>query len=141
MSKPALNAQSKAFCEEYVANGYKATEAYMIAYPNSSRESARRSSSKVLLKPEIKQYVKEIQRERFEALNISADRIACELSAMAFSDFDENNSATTKLKALDLLQKQLGLQNQKVELKGKQDIIINIGGDEDEGRTDEPTED
>lgn len=138
MARQALNSQSKAFCEEYVANGYKAVEAYMIAYPNSSRESAYRSSSKVLLKPEIKQYIKEIQRERFEALNISADRIACELSAMAFCDFDQNNTATSKLKALDLLQKQLGLQSQKVEMNGKQDIVINIGG-LDDGENQEQT--
>lgn len=139
MSRQALNSQSKAFCEEYVANGYKATEAYMIAYPNSSRESARRSSSKVLLKPEIKQYIKEIQRERFEALNISADRIAEKLAEIAFADKkDTDYTATSQLKALDLLQKQLGLQSQKMELNGKQDIVINIGG-LDDGENQEQT--
>lgn len=139
MSRQALNSQSKAFCEEYVANGYKAVEAYMIAYPNSSRESAYRSSSKVLLKPEIKQYIKDIQRERFEALNISAERIAEKLAEIAFADKkDTDYTATSQLKALDLLQKQLGLQSQKMELNGKQDVIINIGG-LDDGENQEQT--
>lgn len=130
MSKPTLNPNSMAFCQEYVANGYNATEAYVVAYPKSSRKSASGNACTLLKKPEIKEYIKEIQRERFEALNICAERIACELADLAFSEFDDNNTATSKLKALDLLQKQLGLQNSKVELNGKQDIFITIGGEE-----------
>lgn len=129
MAKHKINSNSTAFCYEYVANGYKAVPAYMAAYPNSSEISAKANAHRLLNTPEIKELIREIQKERFEALNISAERIACELAGLAFSDFDDNNSATSKLKALDLLQKQLGLQNQKVELGGKQDVIINITGD------------
>ena len=40
---------------------------------------------------------------------------------------DADYSASIKIKALDLLQKQLGLQTQKVEADVNTDIIINIG--------------
>lgn len=131
MAKHKINANSIAFCNEYVANGYNAVQAYVIAYPKSSLESAKGNANRLLRTPEIKEYIKELQRERFEALNISAERIACELAAMAFSDFDDNNNATSKLKALDLLQKQMGLQSQKMEVNGEQKIVISIGDDED----------
>lgn len=131
MAKHKINPNSTAFCYEYVANGYKAIPAYLATYPNSTETSAKANSYRLLNYPEIKDLIREIQKERFEALNISAERIACELADLAFSDFDDNNSATSKLKALDLLQKQLGLQNQKVEMNGEQRIILTIGDDED----------
>ena len=130
MPRKELTNKQIAFCEEYVANGYKAIEAYAVAYPNSSENSLRSNPYQLLQNPKVKVYIRELQSQRFEALNISADRIACELAGMAFSEFDDNNTAASKLKALDLLQKQLGLQNQKVELNGKQDVIINITGEE-----------
>lgn len=107
----ALTPKQKAFCEEYVANGYHISNAYRIAYPDANEHSVKTNSYKIMKYPEVKEYIKELQKERFEALNISADRIACELAELAFSGFDDNNNATSKLKALDLLQKQLGLQN------------------------------
>lgn len=132
MAKQKINANSIAFCNEYVANGYDAVHAYIIAYPKSSLESARGNANRLLRTPEIKEYIKEIQKERFEALNISAERIACELAELAFSDFDDNNTASSKLKALDLLQKQLGLQTQKVDAKVETTTIkVTVEDEED----------
>lgn len=132
MAKQKINANSIAFCNEYVANGYNAVQAYVIAYPKSSLESARGNANRLLRTPEIKEYIKEIQKERFEALNISAERIACELAELAFSDFDDNNTASSKLKALDLLQKQLGLQTQKVDAKVETTTIkVTVEDEED----------
>lgn len=132
MAKQKINANSIAFCNEYVANGYDAVRAYVIAYPKSSLESARGNANRLLRTPEIKEYIKEIQKERFEALNISAERIACELAQLAFSDFDDNNTASSKLKALDLLQKQLGLQTQKVDAKVETTTIkVTVEDEED----------
>ena len=115
--------KQRLFCEEYVANGYKQAEAYKVAYPEVKDTTAASNAYKLMKKDEIKQYVKEIQKERFEALNITAERIACELSKMAFAEYDENNSATSKLKALDLLSKQLGIQQQKVKAEVENTII------------------
>lgn len=139
MAKPKINGNSIAFCEEYISNGYNAYKAYMVAYPKSSEQSAKGNANRLLRTPEIKEYIKDLQKERFEALNISAERIAEKLAEIAFADKkDEDYTATAQLKALDLLQKQLGLQSQKVEMNGKQDVIINIGG-LDDGENQEQT--
>jgi len=39
---------------------------------------------------------------------------------------DENYGPTSQLKALDLLQKQLGIQHQKIEADVSTDVVINI---------------
>lgn len=127
----ALTAKQKTFAEEYVRNGYNSMQAYRVAYPDASDNTVRSSAYTVLKREEVKAYIRELQKEYFEALNISAERIACELAEMAFSNFDDNNTATSKLKALDLLQKQMGLQNQKMEINGEQKIVITIGEDEE----------
>lgn len=132
MPRKELTNKQIAFCEEYVANGYKAIEAYAVAYPNSCENSLRSNPYQLLQNPKVKVYIRELQSQRFEALNISADRIAVKLAEIAFADKkDEDYNATAQLKALDLLQKQLGLQNQKMEVNGEQKIILTIGDDED----------
>lgn len=126
-SNYGLNDKHKAFCEEYVANGYNATKAYMKVYENANPETSGTMASRVLKKDNVKAYIKELQRERFEALNISAERVAEKLSDIAFSAKDDAYyNATAQLKALDLLQKQLGLQTQKVDANVSTDININI---------------
>ena len=127
----ALTAKQALFCEEYIANGYNGTRAYLSAFGDVEYKTAKCNASKLLKRDDIRGNIRELQKERFEALNLSAERIACELADLAFSEFDDNNTATSKLKALDLLQKQMGLQNQKMEISGEQKIVISIGEDEE----------
>lgn len=118
-----MTAQQKQFCEIYLANGYNATQAYFDAFPNASRTNKKPSYPyRLLAHPEIKAYLAERRKEIYDSLNIDAERIAQELADMAFAaKGDEIYSANVKLKALELLQKQFGLQNQKIE--SKQEII------------------
>ena len=123
----ALTNKNKLFIEEYVANGYKEQgKCYQKIYPDASWTTCLTNSSKVLSTDAAKQYMRDIQHERFERLNINADRIACELAKMAFADLDDTNTTASKARALDLLQKQLGLQTQKVQADVKNDVVINI---------------
>ena len=132
-----LNEKQRRFCELYVSNGYKQTEAYQEAYGLDNRESIWASSSRLLKNDRVREYIKELQKEAFEAQCINAERVATKLAEIAFADkSDQYYTAPNQLKALDLLQKQLGLQNSKIEVNGEQKIIINIGEDEDEGSTD-----
>ena len=122
-----LTAKEKAFCEEYVANGGNASRAYFHAYDTSSMENARKAYCKVFRKPEVKAYIAELQKEAFEAACINAERVALKLGEIAFADKeDEVYVVSAQLKALDLLQKQLGLQHQKIEANVSTDIVINI---------------
>lgn len=118
-----MTAQQKQFCENYLANGYNVVKAYFDAFPDADRTNPKPSYPYVLFKkPEIRKYIDDRRKEIYESMNIDAERIAQELADMAFAaKGDENYSASVKLKALELLQKQFGLQNQKIETK--QEII------------------
>ena len=123
----ALTKKEKAFCEEYVRNGCNASRAYFFAYDTSSMENARRGYCKVFRKPEVKQYIAELQKEAVEAACINAERVAIKLADIAFADKnDEIYNVTAQLKALDLIQKQLGLQKQQLEAQVNADINIVI---------------
>lgn len=118
-----MTSQQKQFCENYLANGYNVVQAYFDAFPDADKNNPKPSYPYVLMKkPEIKTYIDNRRKEIYESLNIDAERIAQELADMAFAaKGDEKYSASVKLKALELLQKQFGLQNQKFETK--QEII------------------
>lgn len=122
-----LTGKQEMFCLEYVANNFNIIDAYIKAYKPENVENAKKNAYKNLKKPEVVARIRELQKERYEALNINADRIATELAEMAFAvKGDEDYTATVKLKALDLLQKQLGLQTQKVDAKVDNSIVLNI---------------
>lgn len=123
----ALTKKEKAFCEEYVANGGNASRAYFTVYDTSSIENARKAYCKTFRKPEVKAYIAALQKEAFEAACINAERVALKLADIAFAEKgDDYYNATAQLKALDLLQKQLGLQHQKIEAEVNSEIVINI---------------
>jgi phage terminase small subunit len=122
----ALTKKEKAFCEEYIQNGCNASRAYCSIY-GCSIEDARKRYCKTFRKPEIKEYITALQKEAFEEACITAERVALKLSDIAFADKkDEDYPVSAQLKALDLLQKQLGLQHQKIEADISTDINITI---------------
>ena len=121
-----LNEKQRKFCELYVSNGYKQGEAYLEAYGLTDIDSARAGACRILKNQKIREYITQLQKEAFEAQCITAERVATKLAEIAFADkSDQYYTAPNQLKALDLLQKQLGLQNQKIEMSS-QDININI---------------
>lgn len=121
----ALNKQQELFCQEFIACKYKASEAYEKVYSPAKREGIYCGATRLMKNPEVKARIKELEKEIFEANNITAEHIANELSEMAF---DKNTPQNIKLKALDLLQKQAGLQTQKVQAEVSKNIEINITG-------------
>jgi len=127
MAERKLTAKEKKFCEEYVANGCNASRAYFEAYDTSSMENARKAYCKVFRKPEVKEYIAELQKEAFANACITAERVALKLGDIAFAEKDDEfYNVPAQLKALDLLQKQLGLQKQQIDANVATDIVINI---------------
>ena len=109
-----LTAKEKAFCEAYV-ECYNIKEAYVKAYKNSNLETARSNGSQVLKRPRVKAYIAQLQKEAFERAMITPERIANKLADIAFAEKgDKEYDAKAQLKALDLLQKQMSLQNQNI---------------------------
>ena len=123
-----LTAKQELFVQEYLANGMKLSQAYMAAYPNANEKTANKGSWKLMQMQSVKDRIRELQHERFEALGINADSIATQLKEIAMA---EDASYSERMKALDLLQRQMGLQTQKVDASVKQ-TVISIGVDEEE---------
>lgn len=121
-----MTAKEKAFCEEYVVNGYNGAQAYLKAY-ECSYENANAMACRVVRRPHVKEYIQALQKAQFEAACINAERIGIKLADIAFAQKgDADYNATAQLKALDLLQKQLGLQKSKQEIEANVSQDINI---------------
>lgn len=125
--KAGLTKKEKAFCEAYVFDSESATGAYMKAY-GCAYNTANAQGWKVLRKPHIQEYINTLQQEALAAACITAEKVALKLGEIAFSPKgDEDYNASAQLKALDLLQKQLGLQKQNINADLHTDINITIG--------------
>lgn len=122
----ALNTQQEMFCREFIACKYNAGKAYEKVYATKKNDTARAGAVRLMKMPEIKERISQLEKEIFEENHITPEHIANELSEMAFG---EDTPQNIKLKALDLLQKQTGLQTQKVQAELNNNIQINITGD------------
>lgn len=127
-----MTEKERKFCDIYAAQGFaNATKAYLLAY-GGGYNTANSAACKKLKKQEIKDYLAQLQKDAYEAAFITPERIAKELADVAFTDVDlREMSLANKLRALELLQKQFGLQMQKVQTEGETAININITGDDD----------
>lgn len=127
----ALNEKHQLFVINYVACNFNAIEAYEITYPNCSRSTSRTNAYQLLKKEAIKTSIQEAVTEALAARWITADRVLMEISDVAFAQKgDEIYNTQNKLKALEMLQKQMGLLEKKIEIK--QETTIEVGfADED----------
>lgn len=115
------------FCKEYINNGYNATQAYLTVY-QCEYNTANARAHRILKKPEVRQYIQDLQKDAFDEASINAERIALKLAEIAFAGkTDEHYTPAAQLKALDLLQKQLSLQNQKITADVSTDLTISVG--------------
>lgn len=113
-----MTEKQKLFAENYLANGFNAREAYYSAFGENGNKQP--SYPYTLLKnKEISGYIQKRREEIYDSLNIDATRVMQEIADIAFEPRNEKNVAS-KLKALELLSKNLSLQTQKIESK---DII------------------
>lgn len=125
-----LNEKQKLFVETYMRNGYQKSKAYQDVY-NCKIETAYNGADRLFKNPEIIDYLHQLQKELFESMGITAERVAIELADMAFAKLDENNTNASKAKALELLQKQLGLQKQNIKADVDSKVTIKVGIDDD----------
>lgn len=110
-----MTEKQKLFAENYLANGFNAREAYYSAFGENGNKQP--SYPYTLLKnKDIQAYIKKRREEIYDSLNIDATRVMQEIADIAFEPRNEKNVAA-KLKALELLSKNLSLQTQKIESK------------------------
>ena len=87
------------------------------------------AASKFFHNPRVMKYKEERLNELYEEANINAQTIALRLGSIAFDEDKENLSSS--LKAIDLLQKQLGLQSKSVNIDADVNAAVQIVEDID----------
>ena len=120
-----LTAKERAFCDEYVKT-YNACQSYFRAF-GCKLDTAKSAGWKLLSRPAIINYIKELQQALTERYVDAASIILNELMEdIVYRDADGNHSSTW-LKSADLAQKQLGLQKLKADIQAEHTIInVNI---------------
>ena len=119
--KGELTAKERAFCESYVKT-YNAYQSYLEVY-NCKPDTAKSAGWKLLYRPAIINYIKELQQELTNRYVDAAAIILDELMKdIIYRDADGNHSSTW-LKSVDLAQKQLGLQKLKADVQSENTII------------------
>ena len=123
-----MTEKQKLFAENYLANGFNARDAYYSAFGDTKNKQP--SYPYTLLKnKEIMEYIEKRRQEIYESLNIDAVRVMSEIAEIAFEARNDKN-VMAKLKALDLLSKNLSLQTVKTE--NKDTIEVNLVEDEND---------
>ena len=114
------------FAEAYLANGFNAVQAYRVAYPKDGKEQKNPRYPYTILKdPEVIEYIRQRREEIYESLNVDATRIITELASIGFAEKgDQVYNTSAKLKALELLSKNLGLQVVKTENKDTIEVSL-----------------
>lgn len=129
MAKTKLTKIQMKFCEEYIKD-YNATQAYLRASPEANYDTAKSKGCTILKMPLAQNYLTVLEQELYKEKRINAEHIANELADIAFADPTGAEGLTyqVKMKALELLQKQLGLQQQSIKANvNTNDICITIG--------------
>lgn len=126
MAKGKLTDKERAFIDTYLTNGFRKSEAYMSVW-NCAFSTARTQAYITFKRPEVQEYLEKRKEEIYHNVAVDAEMVMSKLAEIAFSEKEDTTYTTKdKLKALDLLQKQLGLQKQKLEADVNTDIVINI---------------
>lgn len=113
--------------DEYVMNGYDAVKAYQSVYPNANTLTARGEFCKIKNIPPVKEYLQQREKEAYESIGLSIDRIYGEMTKMAFNN-DPEYPQTVKIKTLEVLLKNL----KEDEGKTGDTLKVLIGVEEDD---------
>ena len=119
--KGELTAKERAFCEEYVKS-YNAYQSYLDVY-GCKPDTAKSAGWKLLYRPAIIEYIKELQQSLVERYaDASAIILEQLMQDIIYRDEDGKHSPTW-LKSVDLAQKQLGLQKLKADIQAENTVI------------------
>jgi phage terminase small subunit len=111
-----LNERHKAFCDEYLANGMNATQAYKKIY-KATDKVAEASSSRLLSNDKIKSYLKQEGEKTAERLQITKEQLLLDLEDIKNRNMGVRDSLS--IKAIEVMSKMSGF-----DAPIKQDINI-----------------
>lgn len=123
--KKVLTPKQERFCQEYLANGFNATEAAIAA--GYSKKTAYSIGQENLKKPEIQARIEEKQKHLAEAAGVSALQIAEELKQIAFSSIADFHNTWIDLKQFEDLtpaQRACIAETQTKTVKRKNGLVV-----------------
>lgn len=132
MAERELTIAEEIFVAEYIANGFVATEAYRVAYPNANAKTVSGEAHRIPKRPAVRKAIMDAMKEHLGDIDELAAKALIKLEQMAFAQKgDEYYNPSAQLRAIELIQKQLGLQTQniKAQVDSKTTVEINIMGD------------
>lgn len=141
-----LNDKQKKFCEEYMLD-YNAKEAAIRS--GYSEKTAKQIGYENLTKPYFKTYIEELKGKLSELSGVTALRNINEVKKIAYDQThkeEEKEKTHDKLKAIELLNKMLGLNApDALDINDSRDITIKVVhervNDKTEGTTSSPGKD
>jgi len=123
-NKNGLTRMQQEVIDKYFENGYKWYDAYASVYSTQNRGNA----SKLWKQEYIQKEVNNRLKDDFSTHQITAERVLQKLEEIAFADkADKCYKSGAQIKALDLIQKQLGLQKQQLQISDTS-ISITVDG-------------
>ena len=134
MAEKPLSVAEEIFVAEYIANGFVATQAYRIAFPNANQKTVAGESHKIYKRPHVRAAILSTMKEHLGDIDELAAKALIKLEQIAFAEKgDEYYNSTSQLRAIELIQKQLGLQTQniKAQVEATTTVEINILGEVD----------
>lgn len=137
-----LNPQQMAFVQVLISTlPYDTEAAYVKVYgAKGDRALHQKYASQILRSPRVQEYKRQREKEILESIGFSPQAVARKLVEMGFAEKgDTVYTPQVQLKALDLLQKQLGVQQSKSTIDAnvsEQVVIVNdLPEDEDGNKT------
>lgn len=110
-----LTDKQKRFCEEYLVDRNATQAAIRAGY---KKKTARSIANENLTKPDIKLYLRELMQKQSERTGLTADMIIAELEKVATAEVKITENS--KMKAIELLGKRIGMFEKKNENNEKQ---------------------
>lgn len=110
------------FISAYIKNGGNATEAYVTAYPEANRESARRNGSRLLTHADVLEEI----RSRYDTQTVTDAWVIATAMKYAKAGLENPKVALAGVKALEMIARSKGMLTdvQKVEFTAENPAIF-----------------
>lgn len=129
--RPNTMKKFMAVVDRWLENNYDPIEAYQSVYPNASRRTASCEFAQIKKVPEIAEYIEKREKAKYEAMNITLERVYAEMAHIAFNQ-DPEYPQTVKAKMLESLSK--NLKEDQGKTANTMRLVIGV---EDDGDTPE----
>lgn len=116
-----LSLKQRELALEYLENGFNQTKAYQEVY-QCDIKAAQTNAYRMFKNPEIKRFISDVLQEKLNVHLLNSDIVISQIMNIAFNP-DEKTS--DRLKALEMLGKNLQLFSEKIDISSS-GLSINI---------------